>query len=318
MPFKKAVKEQVHGRIAFVGPAGSGKTWWALSFATRVGGKIALIDTERESAALYADHFEFDTLQMEPPYSPERYIDAINEAAKARYEWLVIDSLSHAWAGPGGLLEFVDDQTAKSKSKNAFTEGWRKATPIHNKLVDAILAYPGHVAVTLRSKVDYVVEKNERGKTDVRKVGLQPVQREGLDYEFTVVADIDTGHVCAIGKTRCFDLADKVWRTSSPTEAAQEMADIFKAWALSGEPPKAKPNGLAKKPPSVLAGQILAGLTKAFGDDEDTKVEWLNGLADKDALNYVTLDQKSLAQENKHDQLVGTLEALVKRVKGAA
>ena len=151
MQFQKATKKQSRLRLALIGPSGSGKTYTALILATALGNKVALIDTERGSASKYSDLFGFDVLELER-FSPATYIEAIHAAEQAGYEVLVIDSLSHAWIGREGVLEIVDRETMRSQSKNAFSEGWRKASPEHNKMVDAIIQSSVHVIATMRAK----------------------------------------------------------------------------------------------------------------------------------------------------------------------
>lgn len=180
LTFERATKSEARARIALVGPSGSGKTYTALRFAAELGQPAGLIDTERRSASKYADLFTFDALNLES-FAPAQYVAALAAAASAGYPVVVVDSLSHAWMGRGGLLEQVDDY-GRRNGGNSFG-GWRDATPQHNALVDAILTYPGHVIVTMRAKTEYVVEKDDRGKHVPRKVGLAPVQRDGLEYE---------------------------------------------------------------------------------------------------------------------------------------
>jgi hypothetical protein len=197
-----------------------------------MGGRVAHIDSEHGSASKYADLFDFDTLKLES-FAPERYIEAI-EAAKG-YSVLNIDSLSHAWAGKDGLLEFVDKEAARSKSGNSYV-AWRHATPKHNRLVEAILGAEQHVIVTLRSKMEYVQEKDEKtGKVTVRKIGLQPIQREGLEYEFDVVGDLDQRNQLVITKSRCPSLTDAVLE-----KPGKDLADTLRTW-LTGAPRQPKP-----------------------------------------------------------------------------
>jgi hypothetical protein len=212
--FQKATKTKAKARVALIGPPGSGKTWTALVIAKELGAKIALIDTENASASKYADKFKFDTAVLKT-FTPQSYIDTIH-AGEAAYDVLIIDSLSHAWAGKDGVLKLVDDATARSKSKNAFTTGWREVTPQHNALVDAIVQCDCHLIVTMRVKTDYVLDTAD-GKSTPRKVGLAPIQREGLEYEFDIVGDIDIDHQLIITKSRCFELADKVIRKPDHT-----------------------------------------------------------------------------------------------------
>jgi nucleoside-triphosphatase THEP1 len=229
MGFKKATKSAAKLRLGLVGPAGSGKTMTALRVGHGLGGRIAVIDTERGSASLYSgEHgLDFDVLELDS-YEAEHFIGAIRQAEQAGYDVLIIDSLSHAWAGKGGILEFVD-QAAKRSGGGSFS-GWRDATPRHNQLVDAILGAKLHVICTLRSKVEHVIEQ-VNGRTQVRKVGLQPVQRDGLEYEFTVVADVTQDHELIITKTRAAWLKDKIIR-----EAGEELGQQLAAWLSDGLP----------------------------------------------------------------------------------
>ena len=229
MGFKKATKAAAKLRLGLIGPAGSGKTMTALRVARGLGGRVAVIDTERGSASLYSGEngLDFDVLELES-YEAEKFIQAIAQAEAAGYDVLIIDSLSHAWAGKGGILEFVD-QAAKRSGGGSFS-GWRDATPRHNQLVDAILGAKLHVICTLRSKVEHVIEQ-VNGRTQVRKVGLQPVQRDGLEYEFTVVADVTQDHELIITKTRAAWLKDKIIR-----EAGEDLGQQLAAWLSDGLP----------------------------------------------------------------------------------
>jgi hypothetical protein len=197
MSFHRAERKKAKARIGLCGPAGSGKTLSALKLAFGMGGKIAVIDTEHGSAELYSEHGEYDVAAITPPYTVEKYRQLIKDAEEAGYEVLVIDSLTHAWAGEGGLLD------EKERIPGNSYAAWRKITPKHNALIDAMLQSPCHIIATMRSKTEYVLEENEKGRSVPRKVGMAPVQREGMDYEFTIVFDIDQGkHVATTSKDR--------------------------------------------------------------------------------------------------------------------
>lgn len=230
MAFQKATKKQAKLRLALIGPSGSGKTYTALTLVTHLvpGGRVALIDTERGSASKYADLFDFDVQEL-GSFHPQRYIEAIHEAQAAGYDVLIIDSLSHAWMGKDGALELVDKAAKRNPSGNSFA-AWRDVTPLHNALVDTMVATRLHIIVTLRSKMEYVQEKDDKGKTVIRKVGLQPVQRDGLEYEFDVVGDLDQDNTLVVTKTRCSALHNAV--ISKPNH---ELAETLAAW-LDGEP----------------------------------------------------------------------------------
>lgn len=201
--FAPASRSKRKARIALLGPTGSGKTYTALQIARGlVGpkGTIAVVDTERSSATLYSDVTPFGHLDL-TSFAPTDYTAVLKQASKEPIDCLIIDSLSHAWSGPGGALELVDRAAERSKTANSFG-AWREVTPLHNEMVSALLESPFHLIVTMRSKMAYVQEKDEQsGKTSIKKVGLQPIQRDGLEYEFDVVADMD-GARMVVTKTR--------------------------------------------------------------------------------------------------------------------
>jgi len=232
--FKKAVKSQAKARIGLIGPSGSGKTYTALNLAKYMGGKTAVIDTEHGSASLYADKFDFDTLILDN-FHPQNYIDAIKAAGEAGYDNLVIDSLSHAWSGEGGALELVDKAAARSKSGNTYV-AWREVTPLHNQLIEAMLSSPCHIIATMRSKMEYVQQKDDNGKVQIKKVGMAPIQRDGMEYEFTIVGDLDIDHNFVVSKTRCDLLDGAVIR-----KPGKELADTIMAWLSDGAAPVAPP-----------------------------------------------------------------------------
>lgn len=229
MAFQKATKKQAKGRMAIDGPSGSGKTYTALAVAGSLAptGKIAVIDTERGSASKYADLFDFDVCELDT-FEPAGFIKAIREAEEAGYECLVIDSLSHAWSGTGGILEQNDKVAAKNRG-NSFA-AWRETTPMHNTLVDAILGSSCHVITTMRTKTEWVMEEDDRGKKVPRKVGMAPVQRAGIEYEFDVVVDMDPEHRAVVSKSRCHALADEVIKNPGPEDLGKTFAD----WLTDG------------------------------------------------------------------------------------
>lgn len=231
----KAVKFEIPARVAIAGPSGSGKTWTGLEVASELGGKVLVIDTERRSASLYADHFDFEVINWEPPYDPRELARTIAEVAPT-YDVVVIDSGSHFWMGEGGTLAMVDEAKAKSRSHNSF-DAWRVGTPAQNGMVDAMLAAPCHVIFTMRSKTEYVQERDRENKTVIRKVGMAPIQRDGIEFEFTVTVDLDHDHHAIVSKTRCPDLADKVYQ---PGES-RKWASVLREWLASGEAPPPEP-----------------------------------------------------------------------------
>lgn len=241
MALRPAVRSRQFLRIAIAAPPGAGKTFTALRVAHGMSDSIAVIDSEQGSSELYAGEdnpdggaFCFQVDDLDGNYSVENYVRAINGAKRAGIKLLVIDSLSHAWAGPGGILEFVDLVAERSKGSNKFN-AWAKATPEHNRLLQAILTYPGHVICTMRSKMAHVQEV-VGGKTVIRKVGLQAVQREGIEFEFTVVGDMDVDtHAMTITKSRVSRLSDRTI-TKPGAELGRELLDWLKEAPLADQP----------------------------------------------------------------------------------
>jgi ABC-type oligopeptide transport system ATPase subunit len=251
LEFKKAVKSRARLRLALVGPSGSGKTYSAMAIARGLNpnGRIAVIDTERGSASKYADLFNFDVLEM-ASFSPANYVDAMKAAENAGYDIIIIDSLTHAWSGKGGALEMVDAAVARSKSANSFG-AWREVTPAHNAMVEAIVSSPCHVIATMRSKTEYIVEPDPRtGRNVPRKIGMAPIQRDGLEYEFDVVGDIDLEHRLIVTKSRIPLLADSV-----VTKPNQAFGAIMAAW-LEGKP-SAQPEPMIGLPKLIEAAPAV-------------------------------------------------------------
>ncbi|AFL72632.1 ATP-binding protein [Thiocystis violascens] len=233
--FHQAERRQAKLRLALCGPSGSGKTYSALLIARGLApdGQIALIDSERGSGELYADLTPYDATLIEPPFSPARYIERICRAEQDGYDVLIVDSLSHAWTGEGGVLDLHDKATAASRSGNSFM-AWREVTPQQTALVDAILGVNLHVIVTIRTKTAYDVVDDHKGGKKPIKIGLAPVQRDGLEYELTTVLDLAVdSHVATATKDRtsCFDGQHFV-----PTVGTGE---VFRRWLDGGSDPLA-------------------------------------------------------------------------------
>ena len=241
--FVKATKSKLYLRMAVIGPTKSGKSFSSLAMMTHLVDRVAFIDTEHSRSELYADQFDFDLLRLDT-YSPQSYIDAIEAAGRAGYQGLIIDSMTHAWSGKDGALEKVDK--AAEKSGNSYT-AWRNVTPLHNRMIDAMLSYPGHLIATMRSKMDYVQEKDAKGKTVIRKIGLQAVQRADVEYEFDLIGDIDIDHVMTIqGRWP--------WSGLEVEKPGANVAEKIKAWLVLHDQPEPPPalNGLAA-PSDTLA-----------------------------------------------------------------
>lgn len=226
LSFTKATKKAAKGRVALDGPSGSGKTYTSLLLASTLGERIAVIDTEHGSASKYADLYEFDTLHLDR-YSPQLLIESLGAAAVASYDVVVVDSLSHFWMGTDGMLEQVDK--AAKRSGGHGMSGWKEMRPVERQMVESLLAYPGHVICTLRVKSDWVEGENARGKKQMVKVGTKAEQREGLEYEFDLVASMDLANELTVVKSRCPQLAGEI--VARPGRA---FAETFKAWLDDG------------------------------------------------------------------------------------
>ena len=225
--FQKATRKQAYLRLALTGPSGAGKTYSALLLAKGLGGNIAFIDTEHGSGSLYSDLVDFDVVSLEAPFSPERYIEAIDAAIEEGYGVLIIDSITHEWNGKGGILEIVDTVTKASNSKNSYF-AWGEATPRHNAFIEKILQSPIHVIAAMRSKQDFILTE-VRGKQVPKKVGLAPIQREGMEYEFTSVLDLTQGsNLATVSKDRT-----RIWGID-PFLVTEEDGQKLIEWLNSG------------------------------------------------------------------------------------
>jgi len=342
--FQKAVKSESKLRMAISGPSGSGKTYTSLAIGTGLanGGSIAVVDTEHGSASKYADIFTFDVANMHAPFHPDKFIAALHDAEQAGYAVIILDSISHAWSGTGGVLDIVDEAAKRSKSGNTYM-AWKEGTPVQNQLVDAIVQSGIHVIATMRSKTEYVLVDTGNGKQAPRKMGMAPVQRDQFEYEFDVVLDMDVDNNAIVTKTRCPALTGKVF----PKPGA-DVADILRSW-LAGAPapkpaqrpqpaqtsqPTAPPTNGAQRPPespteastaqpvdddpTLATPQMLKALhatgTRLYGEEWDAKraelVRWATG-GEEESSKQLTIEQCKLL-------LDGMNEKLRKRAQAAA
>lgn len=283
MAIQKARKYQHKLRVGLAGPTGSGKTYTALKLAAAIvakeGGRVGVIDTEHGSASLYADAFDFDVIELKS-FAPDRYVEAINEFARAGgYTLLIVDSLTHAWNGKDGALEQVDRKAGAGG--NSFT-AWRDVTPQHTRLVDALLTCPFHLIGTLRSKMAYEVDTDPRTKkVTVRKLGLQPIQREGMEYEMDVFCDLDADNTLSISKTRNAALSGY-----SVQKAGDELGLLLWEWAqgdAAPEPATAEPEpGRPDAEPAQQPGRPSPPATRSPVAKRLTPPEQLAGLGEAD------------------------------------
>ncbi len=218
--FKPAQKQETKLKIALSGPSGSGKTYSALRLATGIGRAlkenpvIAVVDTENGSAALYSDKFKFVTVTMTPPYLTKKYTRGIDEAIREGVDVLILDSISHAWSGTGGILQRKEGLDAGGKG-NSYTN-WAKFTPEHERFVASILHSNIHIIACMRSKTEHVLVEI-RGKSVPKKVGMAPIQRSGIEYEFTTVFDIGINHEAEVSKDRTGLFGEHVFQITEDT-----------------------------------------------------------------------------------------------------
>lgn len=298
---RQAHRKGKHARWAIIGPSGSGKTYTALKIAKGLtrNGRIIVIDTERGSADNYSDilgDLKFDKVDL-PNFSPAMYAECIRYVVDKGYDTVITDSLSHAWAGRGGALEMVDKAVRKSSSGNSFT-AWRDVNPVLADLNDVILSSPAHMLVTMRVKQEYVQEKNDKGKTEIRKVGMAPIQREGLEYEFDIVGNMDMNNNMIIDKTRVGFLSGEIyhkpsealgrkvrdWYDINDPEPDTKYAEVVETIdvpikQLVSEPSKLQRVGglMTRKGVSLIEVTNLYGKNpREMGDDElDATIVWL-------------------------------------------
>lgn len=237
MEFKKAQKTQAKLKIAICGPSGSGKTYSALRIATGISSKIAVIDTENNSASLYSDSFDFDILELNPPYTVEKYISAIDMAIKAKYEVVIIDSLSHVWDGEGGIQAYKT-QLDKSARGNSFVN-WRVPKEMMNRIRGKILTAPFHIISAMRSKQSYAENKDSStGKSNIKKLGMEPIIEPQFEYEMTLVFDVDMNHTAMASKDRTGLFANERLAQLTEETGAELMAWLNKNRVEVKETPK--------------------------------------------------------------------------------
>src|SRR6266536_3232562 len=272
----RATKKAAKFRLGLGGPAGSGKTYTALAIARALfePEEIGVIDTENGSAAKYADIFgEFLHVPMDN-FDPRQYVEAITLLYREQVKIILIDSLSHAWAGKGGALE-LKDKAAERNGGNSYT-AWSKVTPLQNRLLEAIIRVPCHVIATFRAKQDYVQELNERGKTVIRRLGMAPIQRDGMEYEFDVFGMLDADNVLSVVKTRC-----PILKGAEIVEPGAELARTLIHWvsapiALEAADGTARPSSNVVR----LNGRLgPTALTAASSECEQASDEFIEAMA---------------------------------------
>lgn len=287
--FQKAVKRKAKLKLALTGAAGSGKTYSALRMATGMSGKVAFIDTENSSASLYSDRFAFDVLDLQPPFTHDKFAQAVNDAVAGGYEVVVIDSASHFWEGVLAYKDALD-----KRGGNSYTN-WNEAGQKFKIVLDAVLQSPIHVICCMRSKMDYVQEKDDRGKTVIRKVGLAPIMRDGISFEFTTVLDIDEAHHAKASKDRTALFGDHIFQVTE--ETGKKLLEWLNTGADVPPPPAPKPVAWTPEQTAEakrLKSEIIAAMPHKGAADEweaDFK-ESIKGKSPADIIDALNLKLK--------------------------
>ena len=231
---KKAKREKIYVKMALIAPSGGGKTYGAhllsqgmaeeIEKETGKKAKILMANTESKRGYYYANEFDYDIIDINPPHNPEKYVELIEFAVQEGYDILIIDSASHEWEGKGGCLELHQQAGGQYQS-------WKSVSPRHAKFINAIADSPIHIIATMRGKDQYEMTKDERGKTTVQKFGIGAKQRDGFEYEFTCTFLIDQKtNVAEVQKdnTHIFD-------KEGPTILSSSHGRKIIQWANSGE-----------------------------------------------------------------------------------
>lgn len=266
--FDDVKRAKSKARIAITGPSGSGKTLSSLYLAYGITGdwtKVALIDTEHERGRFYADRTDLKTgtfkyASMTPPYSPDKYIDYVKSAAEivGTDGVVIVDSFSHCWDNEGGVLD-IKSHIAQQRGKNDYT-AWDEAGKIQNNLVNTILSVDCHTIITMRAKMAYAMEVNDRGKTVPVKIGLAPVQRDNTEYEFDMCFQLDRSHCASLSKDTTF-LDD--WSGVVTPELGKQLGE----WLSKGAdlPRCADCNKVIVASGKLTAEQIIEKSTGRYG-----------------------------------------------------
>jgi hypothetical protein len=231
MQLQKASRKKVKLRLNISAPSGAGKTYSALLLAKGLVGdwqKVAVIDTENESASLYDHLGEFNTLPLAPPFTPERYREAIKACISAGMECIILDSSSHEWNGPGGCID-LNEKLAQSKYKGNTWSAWNEITPRHDAFVQELLQAPAHIITCTRSKMETVMNDAKK----VVKVGMKDIQRDGWEYELTVSLNIEReSHKAIASKDRT-----ELFEGLDPFIITEETGIKIKEWCDRGIKP---------------------------------------------------------------------------------
>lgn len=311
---RKAEKRQVKLKLGIQGPSGSGKTWGALALAKNLwpDAKVLVLDTENESASLYADNFDFDTIPLDPPFESSRYEACIDYAVTNKYDVLIMDSVTHQWDGEGGILRRKEEMDRRPNANS--WANWANFTPEHTHFVEAIKQAPIHIVATMRTKQEYSLEKSDKGKSKPVKMGMAPIQRDGFDYEFTLVFDVQMDHKAEISKNRTGLFDGKVVDLADKKVAAQ-----LKTWLEAGKPietPTPAPTLVPAKTNGHAAATAKVEGWKLDGETLSCHVYAAEKKKAKTGAEFIAV--KHNGEVNKKDILFCFSEPLFEALLGAA
>lgn len=262
---RKARRSATKLRLLLTGPSGSGKTWGALQIAKGIGGKTVVIDTEEGSSDLYDHLHEFDVIDLRPPFTPERYIEAISAAEAAGYEVIIVDSVTHCWSGTGGCLELLEE-IAKAQFRGNTWSAFSVITPRWRTFVDKLLRSSAHIICSGRSKTE-TAQVDDHGKKKVAKLGMKLEARDGLEFEFTTVLDvIHDGHFATVSKDRTGVFA------GDPKPITVDTGRKLAEWLAGGHEPEAMP---LKTSPAVDVAKLLTETSAAIARATEAQLERL-------------------------------------------
>lgn len=308
MGFKKAVRENIWAKVLTIAPSGGGKSFGALRVANGITSalskdtgeeeRIAYIGTEGSRDKYYADEFDYDLLQLKAPFTPESYIDAIDEALDSGYKVIVIDSITHEWTGKGGVLEIHSKM-----SGNSYTN-WSKLTPRHEKFVDKILDSEAFIIATVRGKDKYILEE-QNGKQIPRKVGVGYSQRDDLEFLFTVAVTIEQDtHLFTSVKdnTHAFENRNDV--------LTEKDGEVIYKWATGGDV-KAKKNEIEKEKHEVkakIAAKEEDEAKKIANENQKKHDKQMGKVSLEDLKKEILLMCKELSDQGKREEVIKALK----------
>lgn len=308
MGFKKAVRESLWVKVLSIAPSGSGKTYSNLRLAQGMAKKlqeetgeevgIAFIETEAKRSTYYADEFDFDILELKAPFTPEKYIDAIDDAIDSGYKILVIDSLSHEWMGKGGLLEVHSNMPG-----NSYTN-WSKITPRHEKFMDKVIDSPIHIFATVRGKDKYVLE-DQNGKQIPRKVGVGYQQRDDLEYLFTTSFTIeqDTHNFSTVkDNTHLFEGRHEI--------LTEKDGELLYKWSIGGDvkSKKAEIDKAKEEAKAKIALNAEEEAKKMASEAEKKNKKQQNKLSLNELKSDILLKCKELSDNGKRAEVIQILK----------